>query len=57
MAVQSPFCVMEALYLSKTSYLRGKDSQLAVLTFSNSPITHLVASKYSSARELVISVT
>ena len=48
---------MEVLYLSKTLFLRGKASQLAVLTFDNSPITHLVALKCGSARELVISVT
>ena len=51
------FVVVEELYLSKTSYLRGKASQLAVLTFNNSPITRLVVLKYGSARELVISVT
>ena len=57
MAVQSPFFVAEELYLSKTLYLKGKASQLAVLTFNNSPITRLVALKCDSARELVISVT
>ena len=43
--------------MSKTLYLRGKACQLAVLTFNNSPITHLVALKCGSVRELVISVT
>ena len=57
MAVQSPFFVMKELYLSKTLYLSGKASQLAVLTFNNSPITCLVALKCGSARELGISVT
>ena len=57
MAVQSPFFVVEELYLSKTLYLRGKAIQLAVLTFNNSPITRLVALKCGSAQELVISVT
>ena len=36
--------------------MRGKDILLAVLNFNNSPITHLVALKYGSVRELVISV-
>ena len=57
MVVQSPFFVVEELYLSKTLYLWGKGSQLAVLTFDNSPITCLVALKCVCARELVISVT
>ena len=56
-AVQSPFFVVEELYLSKTLYLRGKATQLPVLTFTNSPITRPVALKCGSARELVISVT
>ena len=47
---------MEVLYLSKTLYFRGKVCQLAVLTFNNSPINHLVALKCSSVWELVISV-
>ena len=51
------FFIAEALYFSKTLYLRGKASQLAVLTFSNSPIIHLMSLKCGSARELVISVT
>ena len=51
------FFVAEALYLSKTSYLRGKACQLAVLTLNNSRITYLVALKCGSAMELVISVT
>ena len=51
------FFVVEVLYLSKTLYLRRKASQLAVLTFNNSPITHLVVWKCGSAREFVISVT
>ena len=57
MAVQSPFFVVEVLYLSKTLYLRGKALQLVVLNFNNSPRTHLVALKCGSARKLVISVT
>ena len=56
-AVQSPYFLVEELRLSKTLYLRGKASQLAVLTFSNSPRTRLVALKCGSAWELVISVT
>ena len=56
-AVQSPFFDVEELYLSKTLYLRGKASHLAVLTFNNSPITRLVALKCGFVRELVISVT
>ena len=57
--VHSPFFffVVEVLYLAKTLYLRGKASQLAVLTFNNSPITHLVVLKCGLARELVTSVT
>ena len=57
MAVQSLFFVKEELYLLKTLYLRGKASQLAVLTLNNSPTTHLVALKCNSAWELVVSVT
>ena len=49
--------LVEELGLLKTLYLRGKADQLAVLTFNNSPRTRLVALKYGSARELVISVT
>ena len=56
-AVQSPFLYFEGLYLSKTLFLRGEASQLAVLTLINSPRTRLVALKYGSAWELVISVT
>ena len=47
--------VVEVLYMAKALYLRGKACQLAVLNFNNSPITHLVALKCGSARELVIS--
>ena len=57
MAFQSPYFLVEELCLSETLYLRGKASQLAVLTFNNSPRTQLVALKCGSARELVISVT
>ena len=49
--------VVEALYLSENLYLRGKACQLAVLNFNNSPISHTVALKCGSAKELVISVT
>ena len=49
--------VVEELYLSKTLYLRGKSSQLAVLTLNTSPITRPIALKCGSAWELVISVT
>ena len=55
-AVQCLPFVVEVLYLSKALYLRGKASQLAVLNFNKSLITHLVALKCGSARELVISV-
>ena len=51
------FFVVEESYLSKTLYLRGKACHLAVLTFDNSPITHLVALECGSAWEMVISVT
>ena len=51
------FVVVEVLYSPKTSYLRGKASQLIVLSFNNSLITYLVSLKCGSARELVISVT
>ena len=37
--------VVEELYLSKTLYLRGKASQLAMLTFNYPSITRLVALK------------
>ena len=57
MEVQSPYFLVEELCLSKTLYLRRKANQLAVLTFNNSPRTHLVALKCGSAWELVISVT
>ena len=63
-AVQSPFFFfsfffffVEKLYLSKTWYLKGKASQLPVLTFNNSLITRLAALKYGSTREMEISVT
>ena len=49
--------VVEELYFSKTLYLRGKASQVAVLTLNNSPITRPVTLKCGSAWELVISVT
>ena len=44
----------EELCLSK---IGGGASQLAMLTFNNSPITRLVGLKCGSARELVVSVT
>ena len=56
MAVQSPYFLVEELCLSRTQHLRGKASQLAVLTFNDSPRTRLVALKCGSAGELVISV-
>ena len=50
------FFYCEELYLSKTLYMMGKPSQLAVLTFNNSPRTRLIALKYGSVWELGISV-
>ena len=57
LAQTESFFVVEEWYLLKTLYLMGKASQLAVLTFNNSPLTRLVALKCCSARELVISET
>ena len=56
-AAQSPSFLVEELCLPKTLHLKGKASQLAVLTFNNSPRTRLVALKCGSTWELVISVT
>ena len=49
------FCCRSIVFVEGLVF-EGESYQLAVLNFNNSPITHLVALKCGSTRELVISV-